>query len=357
MIGGQSQEAPERASSEAGSRPARRPDRRQRRQEREASVATSGVRVGIGPGRVTRAERAGTPPVDVTARTPLGPRLIAEVRDLHDRNVALSREAGGPRGRRGRRQRREARDAENDMLRVLGFPSYEAFLTHVDGPPPVHAALTSGTGMTLSLVEEPPAATASSAATELDAEETEAALLRILHGERRGTAPVPVDEPSIAEDEVPRLPPPGGLADLHARIAYFEEELAETRFELGRMRDRLCKAPDPDPDEAEGANPIPAAAEALVQAAAELRCLCELLRTERAEIAALGGNARAQAEQILEAARLDAQLLREEAATAARAVLDQASADAIALTRNAISTVEGLRRLAGEDQGRADGAP
>jgi hypothetical protein len=293
-------------------------------------------------------------PADPAARaTPLGPRLIAEVRDLHDRNVALSREAGGPRGRRGRRQRKDARDAENDMLRVLGFPTYEAFLTFVDpSPEPVTPGVTAGGGATLSLVEEPPSA--ASSAADLDAEETEAALLRVLHGERPG--PVPVDdEPSAADDQVRRLPTPGGLADLHARIAYFEEELAETRFELGRMRDRFRGAPVPE--EVEPANPIPAAAESLVQAAAELRSLCELLRSERAEIAAFGANSRAQAEQILEAARLDAQLLRDEAATAARAVLDQASADAVALTRNAISTVEGLRRLAGEDHGRTDGAP
>jgi hypothetical protein len=335
MIGEQSQEAPE--------------------PEREASFEASGVRVGIGPGRITRADRTGTTPAETTARaTPLGPRLIAEVRDLHDRNVALSRDAGGPRGRRGRRQRKDARDAENDMLRVLGFPTYEAFLTFVDGPSePVASPVTSGGGATLSLVEQPAAA---SSAAGLDAEETEAALLRVLHGERRGPGSVPVDdEPSVADDEVRGLVAPGGLADLHARIAYFEEELAETRFELGRMRDRLRGAPEDD--ETEPANPIPAAADALVQAAAELRSLCELLRTERAEIAAFGANARGQAEQILEAARLDAQLLRDEAATAARAVLDQASADAVALTRNAISTVEGLRRIAGEDHGRTDAAP
>jgi hypothetical protein len=318
------------------------------------SFETSGVRVGIGPGRVSRTDRSGTTPADTAARaTPLGPRLIAEVRDLHDRNVALSREAGGPRGRGGRRQRKEARDAENDMLRVLGFPTYEAFLTFVDGPPEPVPAAAPGGAPTLSLVEEP--ATRSSSAADLDAEATEAALLRVLNGERRGPGPVPVDdEPSVGDDEVRRLPTPGGLADLHARIAYFEEELAETRFELGRMRDRLRDAPDPP--ESEPANPIPAAAEALVQAAAELRSLCELLRTERAEVAAFGANARAQAEQILEAARLDAQLVRDEAATSARAVLDQASADALALTRNAISTVEGLRRIAVEDDGRTDGA-
>jgi hypothetical protein len=292
-------------------------------------------------------------PADATARTtPLAPKLVAEVRDLHERNVALSRDAGGPRGRRGRRERREARDAENDLLRVLGFPSYEAFLICVDGPPP--AALESATGspsagVTLSLVDELPERAAGSAA--LDAEETEAALLRVLHGERARPERVVVVDTG-ADDEISLLPAPGGLADLHARIAYFEEELAETRFELGRVRDRMRNTRDPEEPDVDGT--IPAGAEALVQAAAELRALCELLRTERAELASLGANARAEAEQILDAARHDAQQLRDEAATAARAVLDQASADAVALTRNAISTVDGLRRLADEQRRRTD---
>jgi hypothetical protein len=294
-----------------------------------------------------------TPTETVARTTPLAPKLIAEVRDLHDRNVALTREAGGPRGRRGRRERREARDAENDLLRALGFASYEAFLAYVDGPPkPAPGVLTPAPAI-VSLVDEPATA---GPATALDAEETEAALLRVLRGERRTAEPAPVDDDgSIFDERVHGLTSSGGLADLHARIAYFEEELAETRFELGRVRDRLRKAPDAD--EPEPASPITGGAEALVQAAAELRSLCDLLRTERAEVASLGANARAEAEQILASARLDAQRLRDEAATAARAVLDQASADAVALTRNAISTVDGLRRLAEEEHGGADGEP
>src|SRR5262245_22881603 len=326
-------------------------------QSREArSHDGAGSRVGIGPGRVSRADRAGMNPADATARTtPLAPRLVDEVRDLHDRNVALSRDAGGPRGRRGRRERREARDAENDLLRVLGFPSYDAFLAYVDPPKPAPGAgaPAAAAGVTLSLVDELPESVSGSAAA-LDAEETEAALLRVLRGELRGPDPTPTEDDDPADGELLRRPAPGGLADLHARIAYFEEELAETRFELGRVRDRRQEVADPA--EPEPVEAMPAAAEALVHVAAEVRSLCELLRTERAELMSLGANARAQAEQILEAARREAQQLRDEAAAEARAVLDQASADAIALTRNAISTVDGLRRLAGEEQGRTDDA-
>jgi len=286
-------------------------------------------------------------PAEATARvTPLAPRVVAEVRDVHDRNVALSREAGGPRGRRGRRERRDARDAENDLLRALGFPSYEAFLTFVEGPPK-EASAPAAAGVTLSLVDDLPERAAA-----LDAEETEAALLRVLHSERSRPDRASVVTDSGADADVSVRPAPGDLADLHARIAYFEEELAETRFELGRVRDRLRSAPDPEEPDQGGVMPV--AAEAFVQAIAELRSLCELLRTERAELASLGANARAEAAQILDAARQEAQQLRNEAATAARAVLDQASADAVALTRNAISTVDGLRRLAEEERGRTD---
>jgi hypothetical protein len=287
-------------------------------------------------------------PAEPTARTtPIAPKLVAEVRDLHDRNVTLSRDAGGPRGRRGRRERREARDAENDLLRVLGFPSYEAFVAFVDPPKPNPTA----TGATLSLVDELPEPSAGSAAA-LDAEETEAALLRVLNGSRHTSDPAPDPDDAAVDDELLRRTAPGGLADLHARIAFFEEELAETRFELGRVRDRLRDTPEPN--RPEPPNAIPGAAEALAQVAAELRSLCELLRSERAELLSLGAIARAQAEQILESAKLEAQQLRDAAAADARAVLDQASADAVALTRNAISTVDGLRRLAGEEHGSTD---
>src|SRR5262245_48666023 len=247
-------------------------------QSREArSHDGAGSRVGIGPGRVSRSDRAGMNPAEATARTtPLAPRLVAEVRDLHDRNVALSRESGGPRGRRGRRERREARDAENDLLRVLGFASYDAFVVYVDGPKPAADGDGPGptAGVTLSLVDELPDSGPGSAAA-LDAEETEAALLRVLNGERRAPGRPTAEDDDTAEAELSR-PAPGGLADLHARIAYFEEELAETRFELGRVRDRLHNAPEPS--EPERAEAMPAVAEALVVAAAELRSLCELLR-------------------------------------------------------------------------------
>jgi hypothetical protein len=72
---------------------------------------------------------------DVAAR-PLvvTPRVLAEVRGLHDRAASLAREAGNMRGRQARRERRDACEAERDLLRVLGFGNYEQFEAAVCEP-------------------------------------------------------------------------------------------------------------------------------------------------------------------------------------------------------------------------------
>ena len=153
--------------------------------------------------------------------------------------------------------------------------------------------------------------------------------------------------------------------EFRTRVALFEEELAETRFELLTLRDRVrgldreatadADADLEQVDLLDGA--VPAAAAALIQVASELRGLCDMLREERAAVATLGADARAEAQHVLERARLDARLLSDEAAAQARAVLDRAGADALALTRNAISTVDGLRRLADESAAAGESHP
>jgi hypothetical protein len=296
-------------------------------------------------------------PADAVSRpSPLAPKIIGEVRELHERTLQVTREA---RGRRGRRERREAKEAEADLLRALGFASYEAFVAVVDGKPaaevselqePLHEPPE------LSLVETPDRAELPEPLV-LDAQQTEAALLRVLHNEGRTVRPRPTLDDGAE-------PMDGGesddlVEDLHARVAAFEEELAEARFELRRLRDELRSRPESSPvpevsapgervDPGEG---VREAAAGLVAAAAELRSLCELLRGERGELAALGVTARAEAERVLDAARVDARRERDAAAVEARAVLDQARAEAVALTRNAISTVDGLRQLAAEERG------
>jgi hypothetical protein len=268
-------------------------------------------------------------------REQVAPKIVSEVHELHRRTVEVARRAGGRRGRRNRRERREAMEAESDLLRVLGFESYEAFeacaarANEGDGD----AGITGAAPPTLSLVDD------ASSGTEVDARETEAALLRVLRA--GATAPSVTRRDAPSDDE------------LRTRVALFEEELAETRFELLTLRDRvrefLREAADAEAAQDEPVDDaVPAAASALIQVAAELRGLCALLREERAGIAALGADARLEAERLLDGARVDAQRLCDEAAAQARAVLDQASADAVALTRNAISTVDGLRRLADE---------
>ncbi|HUI47357.1 MAG TPA: hypothetical protein VL119_01595 [Acidimicrobiia bacterium] len=287
------------------------------------------------------------PPDALSGAVSLAPKIVSEVHELHERNVSLSHNSGALRGRRGRRERREARDAERDLLRVLGFDSYEEFVARTNPAAPVAAPpadpglvlVTDGTGNGSgngSGNGDGAGADGASVSSISEAQETEAALLRVLRAEGRASAAA---EPTAT-------PGPLWVADVHARLSACEEELAETRFELMQVRDKMRgeRAGRTEPDSA-----VPSAAAALVEAAAELRSLCELLRQERAELATLGSQARAQAAEVLETARSDAQAVRDAAAAEARAALDRASADAVALTRNALSTVDGLRRLAAED--------
>ncbi len=298
----------------------------------------------------------------VPRAVPLAPKIVNEVHELHERSASLVREASGLRGRRNRRERKEARDAENDLLRVLGFDSYAAFAAAVDPPvglqapelslvevDVVHVTESEGQSDDRSLEDR--------ALDEVvrEARQTEAALLRVLSDDGRRSVPGVEARVGSGADAPADL-----VADLHARVSAFEEEMAETRFELHRVRDELrgrTVGAGPDTAPSDGAAhdvSVQAAAVALAQVAAEMRSLCELLREERAAVAALATTARAQAELVLDAARLDAQAVRDAAAADARAVLDQARADAVALTRNAISTVDGLRQLAAEERGDAE---
>ena len=270
-------------------------------------------------------------PTEVVARPlALTPRLLAEVRGLHDRTERLARDGGKGRGRQARRERRDAREAENDLLRVLGFASYAQFAAAVGEAP------REATDPVVDVERSAPAR---------DPKPGDGSRLPV---SRNGVlGPARPDQGrrngALRRDAAAR----GGVEDLHSRVAAAEEELAEARFELRNVRDELRGLRGaPAPPEVDGGGlTVPAAAD-LAEAARELRALCELLREERAELAALGERGRAEAERIVAQARLDAQREREEAAIEASALFARARAEASALTRNAVSTVEGLRRLA-----------
>jgi hypothetical protein len=256
---------------------------------------------------------------------PLTSRVIAEVRELHDRAVELERETGPLRGRRARQELRGARVAENDLLRVLGFESFGQFAAAVD-----EIDAHPGRGE-----PEPPPLGADEGddvdAAALDAEQTEAGLMRVLHD-------------SQAADVTDAIPD---------RVAELEEQLAQARFELSELRDQLDAQTEiratPETSGGNGVGAlIEAAAAGMLQATEELRRLGELLREEREAIESLGARARIAAEEILEQAQADAQRTHYEAAARAGAELDQARAAAIELTRSASVTVDGLRRLAAE---------
>jgi hypothetical protein len=228
-------------------------------------------------------------------------KVIAEVQELHDRAAKLEHETGG-RGRRARHDLRGAREEESDLLRVLGFESYGQFALVV--------AETDAAGL-----EGPEAEVADDegAAAARDAQQTEAGLLSVLRNLNADAAGLAVDDDDAdVVDEIPA------------------------------------------PDDTTSAGPAVDAGAALVEATRELRSLGEVLRQERAEITALGVRSRADAEEILECARIDAQRIRAEAAAEARAMLEEARTAAVALTRNAIVTVDGLHRIAAENSGAAD---
>jgi cell division septum initiation protein DivIVA len=91
-------------------------------------------------------------------------------------------------------------------------------------------------------------------------------------------------------------------------------------------------------------------ARSLEQTVAELTALFAQVRQERVDLAAAGQHAREEAERIIAAALADASRTQADAAAEARRVLDDARAQAIALTRDAIVTVEGLRRVHEADE-------
>ena len=89
----------------------------------------------VGREVLTTTKSADMKPADAVSRSSdLAPKIVDEVRELHARTVSLGRDVNGARGRRARRERRQAREAETDLLRVLGFASYEQFVGAIDGP-------------------------------------------------------------------------------------------------------------------------------------------------------------------------------------------------------------------------------
>ncbi|HEV7525799.1 MAG TPA: hypothetical protein VGP92_12590 [Acidimicrobiia bacterium] len=269
-------------------------------------------------------------------------RIVGEVEALHRHASGAAAAIKPLSGRRARRSLRAAREAESDMLRVLGFDSYADFAGAVG-----KRALTAVPGRFDASIGKP--------APDVDlveAQNTEAALLRVLHrldddnGPARRTRP----HEAVALRPVSDEPGRGVVDELRGRVAAFEEELAESRFELRSMRDELRgrRRSSPENPPAEIGGLLQDTATGLAQAAAELRALGELLRAERAELVAFVERARSEAERTLEQARVEAEATRENAAADARRVFERALDDAVATTRAAFATIDDSRRTAPE---------
>jgi hypothetical protein len=265
---------------------------------------------------------------DGRARGPLSPRIVAEVRELHENVVALSQQAGGFPSRPGRRELKDARQSENDLLRVLGFDSYDEFERVVN---------------IVGVEDESVAA-----------------------GGYHDEAVIVLDE--VVNDRSPvaeLVTNPTELDAFRGRVGAFEEELAEVRFELMRMRDELVgmrerlAAAESRPASVDRASEDSAAerlaaklettfgdlAHSLAATAAELSSLFGQLQRERAELTSTAEHVRNECERVVQAALADAEQARADAATSARQILDEARSQATAMTRDALVTLEGLRRL------------
>src|SRR5690349_880558 len=83
-------------------------------------------------------------PYDTSANhAGMSPRIVAQVNQVHRRVAALEGRGVGIFERRLRRERRNARQAEADLLRGLGFASYDDFFRSSlleSARPPAHAA-------------------------------------------------------------------------------------------------------------------------------------------------------------------------------------------------------------------------
>jgi hypothetical protein len=178
-------------------------------------------------------------------RAGVSPRIFAQVKEVHRRAAAFDARGVGIFERRLRRERRNARQAEADLLRGLGYASYEDFMR----------------------------------STVLEA------------------APRQTEAADIAE-----------IAILHTRIAALEEELAEAKFAIKSVLDRVEASRSAAQASGVG-DEADELRDALHDAAREVTLFAEVVRRERAEL------------------------------YHARDVV-------IAITRDARVTVEGLRRIA-----------
>jgi predicted nucleic acid-binding Zn-ribbon protein len=305
-------------------------------------------------------------PSDGRVRSSFAPRIVEQVRELHATVVELSQQVGGFASRQGRRELKEARQSESDMLRVLGFESYEEF-QRVVGEVGVVSPEERDDVVVLDealLDEALPEESPTVATLEVQ---------RVVQDMTKGRRST--DNPSRASARADELD------GFRGRVGAFEEELAEVRFELTRMREELVgmreRLASVDVRDAVAPAPAPAArtvddtaaerlatrlestfadlAQSLASTAAELTALFGQLHRERTELSGIAQRAREEADRLLRDALDDAQRARDAATADARQIVAEAQAQAGALTRDAMVTFEGLRRLHEADEADAAG--
>jgi len=187
-----------------------------------------------------------------SSHAPLTSKIIDEVRDLHVKSADRSQRSGIVKRRRARRAAREARAAESDLLRVLGFKSYEQFEKSVASMPvkaPRHDRRES----------------------------SQPAALRVVASQNRDAARSPIDADLwLAREE--------RLDALVGRVAVVEEELAEAKFAIRTARNGVPVEPSAellDVELEELRRALHVAATELASFAQRVRLECEQLERMR----------------------------------------------------------------------------
>lgn len=284
----------------------------------------------------------------------IDPRLVAQVRELHEEVERLRAQASrfgrGP----GRKELRDARLAEGDLLRALGFQRYEEFaraagIEEVEAPRPAPAV-------------PPPAPSAPPAPPRpvppVIAPAIAAAPPLSAPAPPVESSPTAAAGPGVPASDVRQGSAPGAPAAEHAgapptgRVAP-DAALVPVVGEAEEPRAPRTADDGPDPQSVERVvDELDGMRERLRQLEQETRALREAFAHGLAELRAQAEAAQVNATQLRTAAFAEADRIRDEAKETARAVVEQATADAETIRREALATAEGLRRIAAERDDR-----
>ena len=295
-------------------------------------------------------------PADAAARgAPLAPKIVNELRELHDRGESMAREGNRTPWPQGAVRSAGRCTKPRPICCASSASRATTSSSRTSGRAPEDASVDVSV---IDLEQEARDETATLRRSPVRRRPSHRSRAVAGTAERRLPRECRGTRSRGARAEVIAVPSPttrGSSAiswPISTRVAGFEEELAETRFELRTSatrsaparprRARRCRRRESRPCRM----PRPAWRRSRSRCGHCVSCCAKSgPRWPRSARRRAPRPSRCSTD-----ARLDAQRVRDAAAADARAVLDRARADAVALTRNAISTVDGLRQLAAEER-------